>query len=140
MSHFLAAEQLIMERLGAELPSDIKLQELPDVESAGSVSGRQSTVLVIYDSYAVGTGPLLEVDQRWLTVIVTNDTAGVRTGQAARQLAGELATSVIQALHNWRPNGYMAMKLTTAPAAAAYEGGRYFLPLAWTTKKKDAIA
>jgi len=137
--HFLAAEQLIMERLGAELPSDVRLQELPDVESAVSVSGRQSTVLVIYDSYAVGTGPLLEVDQRWLTVIVTKDTSGARTGQAARQLAGELATAVIQSLHNWRPAGYMAMKLTPAPAAAAYEGGRYFLPLAWTTKKKDVI-
>jgi hypothetical protein len=139
MSHFLSAEELIMDRLAAELPSDVKLQELPDVESAQAVSGRESTVLVIYDSYATGTGPLLEVDQRWLTVIVVKDTAGVSKGRSARTSAGELATSVIQALHDWRPQGYMRMKLTTAPAAAVYDAGRYFLPLAWTTKKKDVI-
>lgn len=135
--HFLAAEQLIIERLREELPSDIKLQELPDVESAEAVSGRESTVLIIYDGYQAGDGPFIEVDQRWLTVIVVRDTKDVKTGQAARIAAGKLADQVIKALHDFRPTGYMAMKLATSPAGPAYDSGRYYLPLAWTTKRKE---
>ena len=137
--HFLDLEPLLIERLQEHLPDSIEVQPEADVASGGKSGGHRTRVQVIYDGYSSGTGPMIEVSQRWLTVIVVRNVKQVGTGQAAREDAGPMATAVIRALHRWRPHGYMPLKLVTSPYAPGYEGGRIHLPLAWETTRKETV-
>ena len=133
-------EPLLIERLAERLPEEVEVQAEADVESGQKSSGHKSRVQVIYDGYAAGSQPaLIDIRQRWLTVIVVRNVKQVSTGQAARNEAGPLATQVIRALHRWRPPGYMPLLLVTSPWAPAYDGGRIHLPLAWETNRKETV-
>lgn len=135
--HFLDLEPLLIARLQEQLPDGVEVQPEADVAAGGKSGGTKPRVQVIYDGYQAGTGPMIEISQRWLTVIVVRNVAQVSSGQAARKQAGPLASTVIEALHRWRPPGYTLMTLTSSPYAPGYEGGRIHLPLAWQTTRKE---
>ena len=135
--HFLSLGDAIIERLRERLPEGVDVEPSPDIDAAAEVSGSRPTIRVIYDGYQTGTGPMIEIQQTWLVVLVLRNTAQVGTGSAAFDEGGRLATQVIRALHRWRPAGHMLLSLTGSRFTPGYQGGRLFLPLAFTSTFKE---
>lgn len=134
--HFLSVGDLIIERLRDRLDG-VEVEPSPDIDAAAEVSGSRPTVRVVYDGYGAGDGPMIEVEQSWLAVLVLRNTAQVASGKQAFKEGGELATKVIRALHRWRPAGHMMLRLGTSRFTPGYTGGRLFLPLAFTSTFKE---
>ena len=134
--HFLSLGDLIIERLRERL-DDIDVEASPDIDAAAEVSGSRPTIRVIYDGYGAGDGPMIEIQQTWLAVLVLRNTGQVGTGAKAFDEGGQLATRVIRTLHRWRPAGHMMLSLAASRFTPGYQGGRLFLPLAFTSTFKE---
>lgn len=136
--HFLSVGDLIIDRLRERLDA-VDVEPSPDIDAAAEVSGSRPAIRVVYDGYSAGDGPMIEIAQTWLTVLVLRNTAQVATGTKTFEEGGELASNVIRALHRWRPAGHMMLRLASSRFTPGYQGGRLFLPLAFETTRKESI-
>lgn len=104
--------------------------ELADVKESAQ---RTPAVHVIYGGYRIAQdiGTAWELDHTWYVVAAVRNVAAARSGQAARQDAGALATHVVGALAGAQVQGAtQTLKLITPPPAR-YSGGFQYLPSAF---------
>ena len=104
--------------------------ELADVKESAQ---RTPAVYVIYGGYRIAQdiGTAWELDHTWYVVAAVRNVAAARSGQAARQDAGALATHVVGALAGAQVQGAtQTLKLITPPPAR-YSGGFQYLPSAF---------
>jgi hypothetical protein len=109
MDNYLSAEQLIVDRLKAEVVG------LAGVFSAADLDGvvdRQQIVPaahVLYDGDRIAdgagrssTGEKQKVEQLWYVVLAVRNARTASTGEAARADAGVLLLRILKALQGWR--------------------------------------
>ncbi|MEO5332857.1 MAG: hypothetical protein H7839_12610 [Magnetococcus sp. YQC-5] len=119
MNDYFEAEELILERLGTEIPTLRLVQGARDISGVQSQTGTTPALHVIYDGQEtrMGAGNLSAVDQLWMTVIAVRNRRDASNGRGERQEAGPLLLQTCQALLGWCPGtSFGAMKMATAPA------------------------
>lgn len=137
MASFLAAEHLIAERLAALLPDDVHVLTAADLDGAAQGSHPTPAVFVVYDGYTAGdstpTGSQQKLAQRWVVISAARHVGQARSGQAARQEAGQLVGQVIGALqgHRLSPD-HSILQMANAPRPI-YRHGLAYLFTAWDT-------
>ena len=139
MASWLELEDLLVERLKAELAPGIKVQTARDL--AGVLeNGQASPGVQIYHSRYTPTqeqaaGAVQEVEQSWIAVVVVRNAATQLTGAAARNAASPICDAVLNALLGHKPGkDFTPLKLTSAPGAAWSKGGFGYYPLGFTSR------
>jgi hypothetical protein len=136
MENYLSAEQLIIDRLEAQIDG---VHVLSAADLSGVDETRQVTpaVHVIYNGDDLGDragdGADQIVRQRWLTVVATRNVRNISDGKAAREDAGKIVLEVLDALAGWQPDGEHGNLVRIAGPSPAYRTGYLYIPLAWHT-------
>lgn len=142
MDNYLAAEQLIIDRLKAAfsaLPALAGVHVLSAADLDGVEEARQLTpaVHVIYDGDDLGDSAGDGVDhivrQRYLTVVVTRNVRGIKTGKAAREDAGVIVLATLGALGGWQPSSEHGEVVRIPGPRPTYRTGHQYIPIAWHT-------
>ena len=137
-NNFLEPEPHIVARLKEALAGQ---QPAVHVLTAADLSGLKEdsqpvpAVHVVWNGFRVlesrADGAASRLDHTWLIVAAVRNVRTLKSGQAARQQAGELAARAGAALMGWRPPN-VAGPLRLAPSpAAGYSSGYLYLPLAF---------
>jgi hypothetical protein len=90
-------------------------------------------VHVIYGGYRIAQdiGTAWELEHTWYVVAAVRNVAQARSGKAARQDAGALATHVVGALAGAQVQGATRPLTLVTPPPARYSGGFQYLPSAF---------
>ncbi len=136
MSH-LNAEQIIIDRLGAELTTKgLHVLSASDLHHGKQSAQLNPAVQVIFHDEIPekSKGRVQKVRQQWLIVVVVRNVKD-KSGEAAREEAGQLINDVIKALHNYeigRP--CQRFERIKSPYRADYVNGLFYFPLAFETE------
>lgn len=142
MSNFLSLESVLVGHLRAVLPAAVKAAGLPAVhvlakaDLAGVIAEKQlvPAVSVLYRGYSVDKSNRSDkraalITQRWVVVVTTKNVAALKTGEASRNAAGELADLVLNALMGHKPAGFASpLELANTVDGGDMDGFSY-LPL-----------
>lgn len=131
---FLGVGPLLVERLVADLPPEVRAATMHDLASVASGQQAVPAVFVAYDGYRVVDSSLearLAIEQTWLTVVAVRNVRDALIGDNARSEAGAIAARVIESLHRARLPGIKPLRFASAPRPG-FSAGYYYLPLAWT--------
>lgn len=131
---FLGLGPLLVERLAADLPPQVRAATMHDLASVASGQQAVPAVFVAYDGYRVVDASLearLAIEQSWLTVVTVRNVRDALVGEHARLEAGAIAARVIESLHRARFPGIKPLRFASAPRPG-FSAGYYYLPLAWT--------
>lgn len=131
----LAFEPILLERLGAYLPSGVRLLTAPDLEGVREGAQITPAVYLLYDGYQVVEvapgGDPTRVATRWLTVATVRNVRAITSGAPAREDAAPILDAIYLALAGWKPPGLSRpIQLDEAPAAL-YTAGYLYCPLGW---------
>jgi hypothetical protein len=138
----LSAEPLIVARLEAKLAAlnlpALRVLTAPDLAEVAEEQQTVPAVHVVYGGHAIsqdqGEGAVVELQQTWHTVVVVRNVRGIRSGEAAREEAGQILDAVFRALTGWRPGAeFRRLRPANAPRAGYSKGYGYY-PLSWTLK------
>lgn len=135
-TNHLDLEPLLIDRLKAQVPAALDVLSAADLPAVGEQALRTPALHLYYlgdafEDRAV-QGADLEVEQTWGVVLVVRH---LRGPAAQRDQAGEMMTSVIQALQGWEPSPrHGRLQRTNAPAPLYGDGGTLFLPLYFTCR------
>lgn len=135
-TNHLDLEPLLIDRLKAQVPAALDVLSAADLPAVGEQALRTPALHLYYlgdafEDRAV-QGADLEVEQTWGVVVVVRHQRGPA---AQRGQAGELMTSVIQALQGWEPSPrHGRLQRTNAPAPLYGDGGMLFLPLYFSSR------
>lgn len=104
--------------------------ELADVKESAQ---RTPAVHVVYGGYRIAQdiGTAWELEHTWYVVAAVRNVAQARSGKAARQDAGALATHVVGALAGAQVQGATRPLTLVTPPPARYSGGFQYLPSAF---------
>lgn len=136
MSNFLFLEPAIKARLRASL--DTAQQQTVRIFSAPELAAVDGTlpvpcVIVIFDDYRMtetaGNGKRVRLIQNWLAVVAVRSHASLKSGDASRTHAGDIADTVINALMGHQFDGCSKPAMLTNPPKANYEDGFFYLPV-----------
>lgn len=146
MANFLALEQLLVTRLKSTLPEPAAaagfktVHVLTAADLAGVTVEQQLTpaVQIIYQGYKKvqgrSDGKVATIGQTWLVTVATRNLRDVKSGQAARNEAGLLASLVLDALMGWKPPSFSKpLELVDAPNGG-HLAGFFYLPLAFAAE------
>lgn len=137
--HFLALEQILVERLRAALPPHVYVLSAADLAAVSEATQSTPAVHVLYRGYRRGEpkpAMRVEVVQDWLTVVAVRNVRNVASGTQVRDAAGPLLTQVVDALDRYQPGaGFGSLTLADAPAAG-YSAGHGYFPLGWRVSVK----
>lgn len=137
--HFLAMEQILIDRLRAVLPAQVHVLSAADLATVTESAQLTPAVHVLYRGYRRGKptpSMWVEISQQWMTVVAVRNVRDVATGSAARLEAGPLITQVIAALDRYQPGGEcQSLHLDDAPSAG-YRAGYGYFPLGWRVDMK----
>lgn len=131
---FLGLGPLLVDRLAADLPPQVRAATMHDLASVASGQQAVPAVFVAYDGYRVVDASLearLAIEQSWLTVVTVRNVRDASVGDHARLEAGAIAARVIESLHRARFPGMKPLRFASAPRPG-FSAGYYYLPLAWT--------
>jgi hypothetical protein len=139
--NFFTLEQLLVDRLTLEL-ADLtpKVKILTAADLAGVSEEQQITpaIHLVYRGYRptdVRTdGKAARLQQTWLAVVATRNARQLRSGEAARADAGQIAQRVLRALMGYQPTGSSKPLMLTDGPEAGFNGGFQYLPLAFTAE------
>lgn len=141
LDNFFGLEALLVDRLTSEL-ADLtpKVKILTASDLAGVSEEQQFTpaVHLVYRGYRTtdmrSDGKVARMQQTWLAVVATRNARQLRTGDAARADAGQIAQRVLRALMGWQPNNFSKPLMLTDGPEAGFNGGFQYLPLAFTAE------
>lgn len=129
-----APEQLIVDRLTAELGTEVKvIQASPDIDTVAQRVQIAPAIHVIYAGYDIGReqGDGIRTEVELLFAVLTV----VKQVRGSASAAGPLMAKIITALAGWSPGpGFRRLHLVNAGFQAIYEPGMATLPLAFTTR------
>lgn len=131
---FLGLGALLVDRLAADLPPQVRAATLHDLASVANGQQAVPAVFIAYDGYRVADASLdarIIVEQSWLTVVTVRNVRDASVGEHARSEAGAIAARVIETLHRARFPGVKPLRFASAPRPG-FSAGYYYLPLAWT--------
>lgn len=134
---FAATEQKIIERLREQLPADIYVGPLREIERVPELRQKAPAVWIIYDGYSVGeriapTGQVQQVRQEWLVVVAAKSAKDQGGVDAARDQAGDMCEQVLVALLGYHLGGGQYLRLEDAPGPE-YDGGYVHVPLSFSS-------
>ena len=130
-------ESAIAKRLTDKL-ENVSVMTAADL--AAVTEDRQPTpaVHVVYQNYRPlevrPDGQVAVIEQSWIVVAVEKDVSNMRSGEASRLAAGELAERVLPLLMGWKAPTAAGPLMLSAPPKPAYSNGITYLPLAFTVK------
>ncbi|CAM3349222.1 hypothetical protein [Paracidovorax anthurii] len=138
-NNFLAPEQHIVAELKEALAGlDPAVHVLTAKDLAAIKEEHQPTpaVHVVWNGFKVlearADGAAARLDHTWLIVTAVKNVRTLKTGQAVRDEAGELAARAGAALMGFRPpNVAGPMRLAPAPGSGISPAGFMYLPLAF---------
>lgn len=141
MRNLFALEPLLIARLAETLPPEVQVLTAPYFDDLNDLESRArrlpAAIVMALDGVPVGDGKgavqALRLVQRWSVVLATRERADALSGASGRLLAGELASTVIDALHGWQPaprTKPLALARVLSPLFR--EGGWQVLPLLFT--------
>lgn len=138
-AHFLALEQILIDRLREVLPPNVHVLSAADLAAATEATQPTPAVHVLYRTYRRGNpkpAGRVETVQDWLTVVAVRNLRSLGNGEQARDEAGPLLAQVIDALDRYQPGaGYGSLALADAPPAG-YRAGHGYFPLGWRVSMK----
>ena len=137
-NNFLAPEPFIVARLKealADLRPQVHVLTANDLALVKEESQPTPAVHVIWNGFRVkesrADGRVATLDHTWLVVAAVKNVRTLKTGEAARSEAGELAARAGAALMGFRPpNVAGPMRLSPSPSAG-HSAGFVYLPLAF---------
>jgi hypothetical protein len=120
MDNFFAAQQAIVDRITARVPSFRIVSPRADLEQIEEAEQTTPAAYVVYAGYAVieatSDGSMVTIEQRWTVVTACRNAATQRTGQAVREEAGPFMMDVLNALSGWQITPeHTPLLLTDAP-------------------------
>ena len=133
---FAKAEAAILARLKAQLPGDVHVGPLRDLEMVAQYRQKAPAVWLIYDGYEAGEriAPLnyvQKVTQQWYAVIATKSAKGSGTVTEAQDQASELCELVLAALLGFQVSPGAHLRLEDAPGPE-YDAGYCHVPIAFS--------
>ncbi|MFA7269837.1 MAG: hypothetical protein WC073_10875 [Sterolibacterium sp.] len=137
MIGMLAIEPLLVERIRQE----VIVPGLKVVTSAEMVGVKENSqpvpaVHVVYDGPVMRVEKgLVEIIERWITVVAVRNLRSTRSGEDARQDAGPILDAVFSALLGWQPVGVKPL-LPSNPPRPYFNAGYAYFPLAWEARLK----
>lgn len=138
-AHFLALEQILIERLRALLPAHVHVLSAADLAAVTEATQSTPAVHVLYRNYRPGTpkpAGRVETTQDWLTVVAVRNLRSLASGDQVRDAAGPLLAQVVDALDRYQPGaGFGSLALADAPPAG-YSAGHGYFPLGWRVSVK----
>lgn len=134
---FMSIEPLLVARIGqtVKVPS---LKVITASELAGVKENAQPVpaVHVIYDGFTVHEDKgLVEIVERWLTVVAVRNLKTARSGEDVRQDAGQILAALFESLLGWQADGVKPL-LPTNPPRPGFNAGYGYFPLAWSARLK----
>lgn len=138
-NNFLEPEPHIVARLKeslADLRPAVHVLTAAELSAIKEESQPAPAVHVIWNGFRVlearADGAVARLDHTWLIVSAVKNVRTLKTNQAARYEAGELAARAGAALMGYRPpNVAGPMRLAPAPGAGHSAAGFMYLPLAF---------
>jgi hypothetical protein len=112
IEHYFAAEPLIVARVRAQMPALKQVFGMADLATLrDNATQFAPCVCVVYDgdeipqaeSARAGAGAAQVVLQRWVTWLIVRNVREAQRGEATREDAGPLLSSLISALAGWQP-------------------------------------
>lgn len=137
MSGLLAIEPQLAERIGQRVAVPA-LKVLTAAALSGVTENAQPTpaVHVVYDGFSVREEKgLVEIVERWITVVAVRNVRSPRGGEDARQDAGPILDAVFAALLGYQPAGVKPL-LPANPPRPYFNAGFAYFPLAWSARLK----
>lgn len=118
----------------------LKVLAAPDLDGIQAASQPVPAVHVVFGGFEriESAQGLVEVVERWLTVVVVRNVRAAHQGADARADAGGLMDAVFAALNGWQPAGYQPLA-PGAPPTAGYASGYGYFPLAWRVWRRARI-
>jgi hypothetical protein len=137
MSGFMDLEPRLVERIRQSV--DVTgLKILNGAELAGVKEASQPTpaIHVIYDGFTAREDKgLVEIVERWITVVAVRNVRSARSGEDARQSAGPIMDALFHALLGWQTDGIKPL-LPANPPRPGFAAGFGYFPLAWSARLK----
>lgn len=134
---FLDLEQLLVERLTAQLPSTVRVFSASDLASVPTNSQVAPAVQIIYGGYRVvelkNDKRSAKVKQTWYVVPVVRNVAGQIDGRGARTSASDLIDQTLDALMGWRPSDAFTFLELASSVPPRWIKGLGYHPLAFET-------
>ena len=138
-NNFLEPEQHIVARLKealAGLQPAVHVLTATDLAAIKEETQPVPAVHVVWNGFRVlearSDGAAARLDHTWLIVSAVKNVRTLKSGQAAREQAGELAARAGAALMGYRPpNVAGPMRLAPAPGSGISPAGYMYLPLAF---------
>lgn len=136
IEHYLAAEQLIVERIRAQMPDLKNVFGMADLASIqDNASQFAPCVCVVYDgdevpqgdSARAGAGAAQVVQQRWVAWLIVRNVRSAARGEAARSEAGPMLSALLSALAGWSPGpDYRPLRRGSSPRPLYLTGTLHF--------------
>lgn len=133
---FADIESKIIDRLRNKLGGAVTVEPLREIERVPELRQKAPAAWVIYDGYRLGDSNInvpgvQQIIMEWFVVVAAKSARGNGDTDSARDMAGELAASVIDALLGYDLGGGKRLRLAEAPGPE-YDAGYCHLPLAFT--------
>lgn len=134
---FLAFESALTARIeSAVIVPGLKVLTRSQLSGVQAASQPVPAVHVIPDDFAVTEDKgLVEIVERWLTVVVVRNVRNAASGEDARADAGPIMDAVFTALLGWQTDGVKPLLPAKAPGHGFTAGFGYF-PMAWSARLK----
>lgn len=133
---FADIEEKIISRLRERLGGAVTVEPLREAERVPDLRQKAPAAWVIYDGYRLGDSVpsvpgLQQIVMEWFVVVAARSARGNGDVDEARDMAGELASKVIEALLGYDLGSGKRLRLAEAPGPE-YDAGYCHLPLAFT--------
>lgn len=139
-NNYFSAEQLIVERLRAEVPELAFVDGSRSVQEVVERAVPTPAALVLFGgdtlnaSDSAGWGAIQVVDQRWLLELVIANDWAAESGTGERLEAGYLISKIIKTLAGWRPSQEHEEMRRTQASNPVYDNGEGYYQLAFLTE------
>lgn len=133
-----ALEPVLVARLKLHLPKGTHVLTAADLDKVTEANQPVPAVHIVYRGFRPAEtrvdGAAVRLIHTWYAVVATRNVREMRSGQAARAEAGQLAGQAILALMGFKPEG-LTKPLQPVPAPGpGHSGGFQYLPCAFETE------
>lgn len=134
---FMALEPLLVARIQGlvDVPG-LKVLTAAQLAGVGENAQHVPAIHVVYNDFTAREDKgLVEIVERWLTVVAVRNVRSAKSGTDARQDAGPILDALFSALLGWQAPGVKPLLPLTPPRPDFNAGFGYF-PLAWEARLK----
>ncbi len=135
---FLRAEPLIVARVKEVLPSSATIATAPDLAGVTEGSQPAQAVYVVYGGHRVNQtdadGLIVELEQKWHTVVAVRNVRDIKSGEANRSDAGKLLQTLFEGLTGYKLAKDMRRLNPMHAPLPGYRKGYGYYPLTWSLR------